>query len=248
VFFLSIVKFLLDLLYPPRCPFCNSLLTFNDSGAGNSGGNAAVGWEGLLCRRCAGELLWFQNRCPRCANLLGEKGKECGYCRGVEFAFEECVALGSYQGEIRQVLHRFKYYGKRSMAGSLGMLLGGKLSRMPWISSVEFLVPVPLYRQRLLKRGYNQAALLAGVAGKKLDLPVREVLERVKDTQSQTGLNRRQRKGNLKGAFRCCREFRQGSHILLIDDVFTSGATVQEAARVLKKAGAGRVSVAVLAR
>jgi ComF family protein len=245
---LSIVRFLLDLFYPPRCPFCNSLLTFDDTVVESSGGNAAVGWEGLLCRRCAGELPWFQNRCPRCANLLGEKGKECGYCRRVEFAFEECTALGSYQGEIRQALHRFKYYGKRSLAGPLGLLLCSKLSRMHWIYSVELLVPVPLYRQRLLKRGYNQAALLAEVVGKKLDLPVREVLERVKDTQSQTGLNRRQRKGNLEGAFRCCREFRKGSHVLLIDDVFTSGATVQEAARVLKKAGAARVSVAVLAR
>lgn len=248
---MSIVKFLLDLLYPPRCPFCNSLLVGQDTGEKGSllnGGNTITGWEGLLCRRCAGELPWLARSCPRCAHLLEGKEEVCGHCRGLKFVFDECAALGSYRGEIRQALHRFKYRGKKSLARPLGLLLSAKLSRMSWLSSVELLVPVPLSRQRLLKRGYNQAALLAAVVGKELNLPVKEVLERVKDTQSQTGLNRSQRKENLKGAFRCREELREGCHILLLDDVFTSGATAQEAARVLKMAGAGRISVAVLFR
>lgn len=275
---MSIVRFLLNLLYPPRCIFCGRLLGVDDTAAaaadcagvanlalgetaaggavfdpdytaaGAAAGNAAAGWEGFLCRPCADGLPWLQNRCPRCANLLGERETVCSYCYGVDYAFAECMALGSYQGELRRALHRFKYYGQRSLAGPLGLLLCSKLARLPQSAAVDFLVPVPLHRQRLLQRGYNQAALLAGVAGKKLGLPVREILVRVKETQSQTGLNRRQRKENLRGAFCCCGDFQPGSRLLLLDDVFTSGATVQEAARVLKKAGAGKVSVAVLAR
>ncbi len=156
--------------------------------------------------------------------------------------------MGSYQGGLRKALHRFKYYGQKSLAGPLGLLLYGKIFRQPQFSAVQFLVPVPLHRQRLLQRGYNQSALLAGVVGKKLGLPVREALQRVKETQSQTGLNKEQRRENLQGAFHCRQRFPPGSRLLLIDDVLTSGATVQEASLVLKKAGAGKVSVAVLAR
>lgn len=219
-------------------------------GNGRRGKILVDGWEGLLCRRCAGGLPWLAGTacCPRCAfPFAGEKGV-CSHCRGLGFVFDECVALGRYRGELRRALHRFKYHRKKLLARPLGLLLAAKLSRYDWLSSVGLLVPVPLYRQRLRDRGYNQAALLSAAVGKKLNIPVREVLERVKDTQSQTGLKRRQRRENLKSAFRCRGELCKGCHVLLLDDVFTSGATANEAARVLKAAGARRVSVAVLAR
>lgn len=253
---MSIVKFLLDLLYPPRCPFCNVLLDERKGGRENPGifeddSIIVSGWEGQLCRRCAAELPWLAGAecCPRCAYLLTEDGEQetCAHCRGLKFYFDECVALGYYLGEIRRVVHRLKYGGKRSLARPLGSLLAAKLSTVPWLSSVDLLVPVPLHRQRLIKRGYNQAALLSKAVGKKLQLPVKEILLRVKDTQSQTGLIRGQRKKNIEGAFRCREELREGCHLLLLDDVLTSGATAGEAARVLKAAGAGRISVAVTA-
>ncbi len=248
---MSIAKLLLDLLYPPRCFFCGSLLFERDNdkkGSMFKGDITIGGWEGLLCRRCAVELPWLARCCPRCAFPLKEESELCGYCRSLKFVFDECVALGSYRGEIRQALHRFKYHGKKSQARPWGLLLAAKLSALVWLSSVDFLVSVPLSRQRLLKRGYNQVALLSAVVGKELHLPVREVLERVRDTQSQTGLNRKQRSENIKGAFRCRERLQEGCHVLLLDDILTSGATVEEAARVLKTAGAGKVSVAVLAR
>ena len=304
---MSFLKSLLNLLYPPRCPFCNSLLggrgggdrSFegtapnkncndgddrdgcdgsNDAGDGDArgerniggardsrrdarencggGGNSSdsgrilvAGWEGLLCRRCAAELPWLAGAeyCPRCARPLTREDGVCSYCRGFNPAFDRCVALGCYRGEIRRAVHRFKYGGKKSLARPLGLLLAAKLSKAPWLSSVDLLVPVPLHRERLLKRGYNQAALLTKVVGKKLHLPTKEILKRVRDTQSQTGLSRKQRRENIKGAFRCREELQKGGHILLLDDVLTSGATAKEAALVLKTAGAGRISVAVTA-
>ena len=252
---MSLVKFVLDLLYPPRCPFCNNLLAGQEVARGKGfsapqvNNSTVLGWEGLLCRRCAGELPWLTGSCcPRCAYPLQGDQEGCEHCRGLKFFFDECVALGSYRGEIRQALHRFKYQGKKTLARPMGLLLAAKLSHSGWFSSVDLLVPIPLSQQRLLQRGYNQAALLATVIGKELHKPVQEVLARVKDTQSQTGLHRRQRKENLEGAFSCREKLPGGCHVLLVDDVFTSGATAGEAACVLKMAGAGRVSVAVLAR
>lgn len=247
---MSVVKSLLDLLYPPRCPFCSRILAADDPGETRFppvGGDAA-GLQRILCRRCAGELPWIERSCPHCAFPLEGKENKCHRCSGRAFSFKECCALGRYSGEIREALHRFKYRGRKSLAEPLGKLLYRKLSLAPWISSVEFLVPVPLSRQRLLQRGYNQAFLLAGVLGRELSLPVLEVLERVKETESQTGLNRSQRAENLVDAFKCRQEFPERSHVLLVDDVLTSGATAHEASRTLQESGAGRVSVAVLAR
>jgi ComF family protein len=242
------VRALLDLLYPPRCPFCNRLLTPYDAGKINFmvAGSNVSGLERLLCRRCAEELSWIESSCPYCAFPL-EEGKY-HRCNGRKFSFQECCALGCYRGGIQETLHRFKYHGRKSLAEPLGKLLYKKIALEPWISLVEFIVPIPLSRQRLLQRGYNQASLLARVLGRELGLPVMEILERVKDTESQTGLNKSQRKENLRGAFRCRQEVPEGGHVLLVDDVFTSGATAHEASRALKEAGAGRVSVAVLAR
>lgn len=247
-----LLKALLDLLYPPRCPFCNVLLSPFNAGEdffhfAAAGGSASVG-KRLLCRRCALELPWIKRGCPRCAAPFGEEEEKCRYCNGRIFSFEDCCALGSYRGKIRETVHRFKYRGQKYLAEPLGTLLAAKIAREPWISSVEAVVPIPLYRQKLLQRGYNQAFLLAKVLGRELGLPVKELLERVKNTKSQTGLDKSQRAVNLRQAFRCSQQFPAGAHILLVDDVFTSGSTAHEASRTLKEAGAGRISVAVLAR
>lgn len=246
-----IIKALLNLLYPPRCPFCGTLLSPHDSGdirLSPAGGGSPSWVERLTCRRCAAELPWIKRSCPRCGTPLEEGESECRHCNIGVFSFQDCCALACYRGKIRETLHRFKYRGQKALAEPLGKLLAGKIAREPWSSSLEFLVPVPLSRQRLLQRGYNQASLLAGVLGRELGLPVKEILERVRETESQTGLNRSRRAENLYRAFRCCREVPAGSHVLLVDDVLTSGATAHEASRTLKEAGAGRISVAVVAR
>lgn len=245
-----IVRALLDLLYPPRCPFCHKLLVPDENTciAAGVGGGEIFGVEKQLCPDCAAALPWVGKSCPRCAFPLAEGENVCTHCRGSNFSFQECCALGRYQGKIRETLHHFKYHGKRALAEPLGKLLAKKVAREPWAAQLEFLVPVPLSRQRFLERGYNQASLLARVLGRELGLPVREILERTRATESQTGLNKHQRAQNLKQAFRCLQQIPQASHILLVDDVLTTGATAHEAARALQESGAGRVSVAVLAR
>lgn len=185
--------------------------------------------------------------CPRCAREL--LGKVYCSCSKYAYAFDNCCAVGRYSGEVRKTMHSFKYQQKQWLAEPLGSLLSWKLSSLGWAGTVEAVVPIPLSPRRLDMRGYNQAALLARVVGRELGIPVLDILQRIKETESQTGLGREGRWGNLKGAFRR-REGEEKSygHLLLIDDILTTGATAHEAALVLKDGIAGRVSVAVFAR
>ena len=246
----NLIQSVLDLFYPPRCLFCQ----------GTPGGNTAnalqplklvfEGLERVLCEDCARQIPWAVSSCPFCA-YPGDPGQEagpCAWCWDEHLAFDFCCALGSYSKEIRQSLYRLKYRGEKALAAPFGDLLAARLSAVPWIGEVDLMVPVPLCRRRLKERGYNQSSLLAARVSKNLALPLEQRLIRVKETQSQTALNKKQRKANLAGAFSCPRPLPSGCHVLLVDDVLTTGATAHQAASALKDAGAGRVSVAVLAR
>ncbi|MEW5919815.1 MAG: ComF family protein [Bacillota bacterium] len=253
---MPLLQTILDLFFPPRCPFCGKLLAY---GVGD--GKGPTIWErsnidlgGVLCPRCAAELPWLINCCPRCARPVSLQGEDCPHCREHPLAFAHCCALGRYEGALREALHRFKYHGEKALAVPLGRLLAARLSTMPWISTVEMLVPVPLYPPRHRDRGYNQAALLAGTVSRELGIPMQAMLQRTRDTKSQTGLNRRDRWENMNGAFCCSKiaackgnSFRK-AHLLLVDDILTSGATAHAASLVLQEAGLARISVAVIAR
>jgi len=149
---------------------------------------------------------------------------------------------------MRAAVHRYKYGGQKSLAPALGGLLYLRIKTFPWVASLEGVVPVPLSKGRLEQRGYNQAFLLAEVMAEKLKLPLLNVLEKKRETASQTGLSRVQRKENVENIFYCVQALPQGSNLLLVDDVLTSGATSHEAALLLKERGADRVGLAVLAR
>lgn len=244
---MTTVAMLLRMFFPPRCPFCREILKGYpvEDGAYPVWAKREVIPE-LLCRRCASELPWLKDCCPRCARELEGKGT-CS-CRKEKYAFENCCAVGRYTGDVREALHFFKYRQKKWLAEPLGKLLSWKLASLSWAGSIEAVVPVPLTPRRQAERGYNQAALLAGVVGKETGVPVLNILERVKETESQTGMKRDRRWENLKGAFRCQKGGQRYGHLLLIDDVLTTGATAHEAACALKDGVAERVSVAVFAR
>ncbi len=246
---MSLGKTLLSLLFPTRCPFCREILSrfLPEDGTFPCWAKKESIPE-VLCRKCAADLPWLKKCCPRCAREL-EGIINCS-CRGYEYAFDHCCAVVGYRGKAREALHALKYRNKPWLSEPLGMLLSWKLASLSWISSVDAVVPVPLSSRRRALRGYNQAALLAQVVAGELSIPVLEILERARETESQTGMDREKRWENLKGAFRCQTEWkgRGCSHLLLVDDVLTTGATAHEAARALKSAAAERVSVAVFAR
>lgn len=180
----------------------------------------------------------------------------CSLCRRIEPVFARAVAYGSYESGLRELIHLLKYNGIRPAANVLGRMLAEAIAALkPGFTTSDItVVPVPLHRSKLRQRGFNQAELIARAAMKIsgsagcLHLSA-GVLERTRETASQIGLTSHQRRQNLRGAFRVARpDSVNVREVLVVDDVYTTGATVSECARVLRRAGATRVWVATVAR
>jgi len=180
----------------------------------------------------------------------------CGLCQSAHPPFERAVAYGGYEGGLRDLIHLLKYQQVRPAAAVLGRMLGETLANLePTLpGGTMAVVPVPLHARKLAQRGFNQSERIARAALKHVAQPSRYelltgVLERIRETRSQIGLTRHQRRENLRGAFAVKTVGAIADReVLLVDDVFTTGTTVSECARVLQRAGANRVWVATLAR
>ena len=213
----------------------------------------------VLCMRC-GDALGMES--ARFAAAMG--ATECSLCRMTPPEFERAVAFGSYDHEMREMLHLLKFGGQRRMAEHvLGERLASAVLKLEadlakdFAASELLVVPVPLFPARERQRGFNQARLLAEAAVKKLRKQRPEwklralpyAMLRVRDTHALFTLNPGERRRNLSGAFRVAdKDAVRGREILLIDDIMTTGATALECARVLMRAGAAKVWVATVAR
>ena len=180
----------------------------------------------------------------------------CGLCQRAHPRFERAAAYGSYSAGLRDLIHLLKYQQVRPAANVLGRMMAEVISgleqRIP--AGAIALVPVPLHARKHAQRGFNQSELIAAAALKQLGEPERfalstGVLARTRETGSQIGLTRHQRRENLRGAFAVSRPAGIANrYVLLVDDVYTTGTTASECARVLRKAGASQVWVATVAR
>jgi ComF family protein len=188
--------------------------------------------------------------------LAGNEGEiRCGLCRRVEPPYVKATAYGSYESGLRELIHLLKYEQVRPAANVLGRMLAEAIAELhPLFGDNPTVVPVPLHAGKLRQRGFNQSELIARAAVKLMPAENRlavssRVLERCRETQSQIGLSRHQRRENMRGAFAVAKpEEISGREVLLVDDVFTTGTTVSECARVLRRAGASKVFVATVAR
>lgn len=199
--------------------------------------------EGNFCHVCGDGLLTSATKSNAC----------CGECLKDERPFTRAVAYGAYDGALRDLIHLLKYDRVRPVAGVLGRMVSeGILEIAPEIRDDHpLVVPVPLHTSKLRERGFNQSELIASAALKlaKIGELRPEILRRGRATESQTGLSPQQRRNNMRGAFAVtCPDEIVGKNIILVDDVFTTGTTVSEAARVLLRAGASRVWVVTVAR
>lgn len=205
-----------------------------------------------VCMRCGED---FGMESARFAAAMGMR--ECSLCRLAPPEFARAVAYGTYDNEIRELLHQLKFDGQRRLAEEiLGAQMAVAVQRLEVPVEALVVVPVPLFQARERERGFNQADVLARAAIKtlrrerpELKLSLRAALKRVKDTRAMYRLDPRQRRRNLKGAFRVGdRDAVRGREVLLIDDIMTTGATARECSAVLLRAGAARVWVATVAR
>ena len=158
--------------------------------------------------------------------------------------FDAVYTFGSYEGPLRELVHLFKYKGMRPLARNFGDMLARAI---PAGQQFDAIVPMPLHWWRRWTRGFNQSELLAREVSRRCGAPVVQAAGRKRHTESQAGLTNSKRRLNVRGAF-TSRVRLDGKHVLLVDDVFTTGATAGACARVLKRAGAARVSVLALAR
>lgn len=237
----SLFRCLLHTILPVNCTICQEPL-----------------WEDpipFFCRTCwEGVTPIAPPTCPRChrpfsspITLRHSPSHICHPCRTTPPAFTKAWTGYAYQTPLKEAIRLFKYHGKVSLAIPLGELLGTQCRHLP---VVDYIIPVPLHSHRLRERAYNQSLLLADQVSRHLKTPVLcNTLLRIKSTPPQTTLSRSKRLKNLRRAFHIRKPHRiLRKRILLIDDVMTTGATVNECAKTLRKAGAGDVYVGALAR
>ena len=222
----------LDFLLPPRCVLC-----------GQPSGPVCI------CAPCKSDLPWIGQVCHQCGLPLGSPNDEiCGQCIQKSPPFTRTVCPLQYLFPADRLVQMFKFEKK--------LAAGRVLSHLMCESIVDFkpglpdsLVPVPLHNMRMTRRGFNQATEIGVYISKVLGIPLLTTsLRRNRNTKAQSGLDRKQRQKNLRGAFFWKGRKKPGHHVALVDDVMTTGTTVAECARVLKRAGAKRVDVWVAAR
>ena len=226
------LKSLRSILYPSRCRLC-----------------LAPGLPAReLCDDCCAELPWLSHTCPGCALPLpaDSKPEHCAECQKRPPHLDHCAALFAYQRPVDHWIQAMKFHQDLTAARLLGELLAEAVPPDTAALPVRIL-PVPLHRRRLAQRGYNQAREIARPLLDRGMLLAKGKFRRDRATHAQSDLPARQRQANIRGAFSVAGQL-EGRHILLIDDVMTTGATLNELARVLKHAGAARVEARVIAR
>ena len=224
----------LDIIYPRRCPVC-------DEPVSNPGS--------LVCRECEGAFYEIREPyCLKCGKPLRDDSNAlCEGCMRREHDFARGRAALIYDDILKESVYRFKYGGRREYADYYVDRMAETLGPFVESCAAQAIIPIPLHKSRLKTRGYNQAALLAYGLSKRFNIPVREdILIRSGKTGVQKSLRAGQRQNNLKKAFKIDCDVVKLKNIILVDDIYTTGSTVDAAARLLHDAGVTDVYCAVL--
>lgn len=215
---------MLDYIYPPRCAGCDKVVPIGI----------------YICAECKMKIKKVAEPvCKRCGKPLEhERSEYCTDCMGKQHKYRQGKAVFIYEGEITQSMYRFKYGNRREYAAFYAEE-AVKLYE-DWIRrrKIEIIVPIPMYAGKKRQRGYNQAEAFAKELGRRLDIPVDgKVVKRVRNTVPQKELNDKQRIHNLKNAFQLVPDVVKYKEILLVDDIYTTGSTMDAVAEVLLAAG-----------
>ena len=217
----------LDLLYPPRCPVCDKVTLPTDG----------------VCRLCRKKITVVKEpSCMKCGKPISNARREfCSDCKRHAHRFTQGKALWVYEAEVKKSIYRFKYQNKREY----GSVYAAEMAKAygSWVKQkrIQAVLPIPLYSKKKRKRGYNQSEILAKELGRLLKLPVcTDALIRTQETLPQKTLNYAERKQNVRNAFASAKKT-GFQRILLVDDIYTTGSTLDAAADVLLQAGMSEV-------
>lgn len=221
---------ILELLYPARskCSICDR----PDSGP--------------ACNICMASLDYLQgSTCIHCGKQLSEKyvDSTCPDCKAGTFYYERAFSCFEYNGMGKVLMHKLKYEGKLQLAKVIAALMEERLKNEGL--KTEVIIPVPIHKKKLEARGFNQSQVIARELGKRMGRPVLDCMERTRETTAQYNLDKAQRHLNIIDAFsvRLSYNIDKYRSILLLDDIYTTGSTVNECSKVLKKAGAKTIYV-----
>lgn len=232
----KIVSSVINLLFPPRCITCGVGITSKDQ----------------LCLECKDLIPFIEspicNSCGAVFHASAGTNHLCGKCMEKRPSYQQVLAFTLYEEPIITILHRLKYVGDTSGLAVVRYCI--HKSPIQLFDDIDVVIPVPLHLKRLRERGFNQALLLGReMFYERSTIIQSDILQRVRNTASQTFLSRKERQGNLRKAFVVEHQERvRGRRICLVDDVFTTGATIEECSKTLIKAGASEVVVLVFAR
>lgn len=219
-------ELLLQLLYPWRCPFCGEIS------------------KEQICGKCAPKLPYVEEpRCEKCGKPIRYMEKEyCHDCESKVHEYEAGRSVWLHKESVAASVYQFKYHNRRSYAKCYAQEMARLYSKQIKRWGIQIILPIPVSAERKRERGYNQAECLAKELGAVLRIPVEEkILIRVKRTLPQKKLDPKVRAKNLKGAFRVRKNLKNVGSILLVDDIYTTGSTIDEAAKTLKEAGVRQV-------
>jgi ComF family protein len=208
-------------------------------------------WQGGaygICQDCLADMPWHNcAQCPQCG-LPAYDNQLCGHCIQSPPDFDTTHALFRYEFPIQQMLQRYKYSELLTLGETFGNLLADQMAKNNLGLMPDLITPMPLHPQRLQTRSFNQSLEMARVVSKKLGIKLNQnICQRIKLAPPQASLPLKERVKNMKGAFACTQPL-QGQRIAVIDDVMTTGASLNSLAKTLKKAGASRVECWVIAR
>jgi ComF family protein len=227
-----LLKSLADFAFPPICYGCDSEVE-----------------AGLVCEACRLDLFTHELAvCPRCSRPCTRTAETCGQC-ATPFSLSRVRGLGLYVPPFDKLVQAFKYSGKTKVGELLGQALAALVQQDEVLSAADAVCPVPLHPARLRERGFNQSLLLAAAISMNTGIPLNDCLVRVRYTSTQTAKTKPERRlKNVAGAFRIRPDAGvEGKTVLLVDDVMTTGATLDQSAQALLKGGAAKVLGAVIA-
>lgn len=222
-----------DGIFPPRCPGCDEIL-FDK--------NSAI--RPCICDKCNAKIKYISEpMCLRCGKQLEDPEAEfCHDCNNKDFFYNRGIAAFSYSEIMKHSMYQFKYNNRREYAKFYAMALERQFADIIRSWQPQVLIPVPLHKSRLRKRGYNQAEVLAKAIGEQMDIPVDGgILIRVKKTIPQKMLGQKERLMNVEKAFQTASNSIKYKKVILVDDIYTTGTTINECARILKENGADTV-------